>query len=166
MSSCRVIQCISRVSVYMIPDDGEMRQGGWNWVNLNLKSHIADEVFEFHHRSHATMRGWSSDSVCVAMLRKLSEVLITLQPHVKTMTQSTIITIINTNNNNYYCLQWSRSVNKVNMASTESTQQHVNEEMTQLRDQYVQDWLVQLNRPEGTWATNWEHTNYSKVFFS
>ena len=38
---------------------------------------------------------------------------------------------------------------KFSMAVTESTRQHVNEVMTQLGDQFVQDWSVQLSRPGG-----------------
>ena len=35
------------------------------------------------------------------------------------------------------------------MAATEFTRQHVNEVMTQLSDQFVQDRYVQLSRPGG-----------------
>ena len=38
---------------------------------------------------------------------------------------------------------------KFSMAATEFTRQHVNEVMTQLSEQFVQDWYVQLSRPGG-----------------
>ena len=38
---------------------------------------------------------------------------------------------------------------KFSMAGTEFTRQHVNEVMTQLSDQFVQDWYVQVSRPGG-----------------
>ena len=36
---------------------------------------------------------------------------------------------------------------KFSMAGTEFTRQHVNEVMTQLSEQFVQHWYVQLSRP-------------------
>ena len=35
------------------------------------------------------------------------------------------------------------------MARTEFTQQHVNDVMTRLSDQFMQGWSTQLNKPEG-----------------
>ena len=38
---------------------------------------------------------------------------------------------------------------KVNMSGSENSKAHVNEIMTQLSDQFIQNWLGQINAPEG-----------------
>ena len=39
-------------------------------------------------------------------------------------------------------------------AGTRSTKQHVNEVMMCLSDQFIQDWFVRINKPEGKKASN------------
>ena len=43
---------------------------------------------------------------------------------------------------------------KFSSAGTESTKQHVNEVMMCLRDQFIQDWFVRINKPEGKKRSN------------
>ena len=43
---------------------------------------------------------------------------------------------------------------KFSSAGTESTMQHVNEVMTRLSDQFIQDWFVRINKPEGKKRSN------------
>ena len=43
---------------------------------------------------------------------------------------------------------------KFSSAGTESTKQHVNEVMMCLGDQFIQDWFVRINKPEGKKRSN------------
>ena len=43
---------------------------------------------------------------------------------------------------------------KFSSAGTESTMQHVNEVMTRLSDQLIQDWFVRISKPEGKKRSN------------
>ena len=43
---------------------------------------------------------------------------------------------------------------KFSSAGTKSTKQHVNEVMTCLSDQFIQDWFAQINKPEGKKGSN------------
>ena len=58
---------------------------------------------------------------------------------------------------------------KFSMAGTDFTRQHVNKVMTQLSDQFVHDWYVQLSRQgEETriQVISYKHTDYSKKCFT
>ena len=39
-------------------------------------------------------------------------------------------------------------VYKFSSAGTKSTKQHINEVMTRMSDQFIQDWFVQINKPD------------------
>ena len=43
---------------------------------------------------------------------------------------------------------------KFSSAGTESTKQHVNEVMMRLSEQFIQDWFVRINKPEGKKGSN------------
>ena len=43
---------------------------------------------------------------------------------------------------------------KFSSAGTKSTKQHINEVMTRLSDQFIQDWFVRINKPEGMKGSN------------
>ena len=43
---------------------------------------------------------------------------------------------------------------KFSSAGTKSTKQHVNEVMTRLSDQFIHNWFVRINKPEGKKGSN------------
>ena len=43
---------------------------------------------------------------------------------------------------------------KFSSAGIKSTMQHVNEVMPRLSDQFIHDWFVQINKPEGKMVSN------------